>query len=110
MIGRVLRQKNGLLGVVIAGVVFAVAVLAPVISPYDPYRIDMAASLRPPSPAHPFGTDVFGRDVMSRLMMGARISLLFSLRVSDLRSASWNCKYTAAGMPSPETRRTQNVN
>jgi peptide/nickel transport system permease protein len=79
MIGRVFRQKNGLVGVVIAGVVFAVAVLAPAISPYDPYRIDMAASLRPPSPAHPFGTDVFGRDVMSRLMMGARISLEVSL-------------------------------
>jgi peptide/nickel transport system permease protein len=79
MIARVLRQKNGLLGAVIAAVVFAVAVLAPAISPYDPYRIDMAASLRPPSPAHPFGTDVFGRDVMSRLMMGARISLEVSV-------------------------------
>jgi len=79
MFGRVLRQKNGLLGVVIAGVVFAVAVLAPVISPYDPYRIDMAESLHPPSPAHPLGTDVFGRDVMSRLMMGARVSLEVSV-------------------------------
>jgi peptide/nickel transport system permease protein len=79
MIARVLRQKNGLLGVLIVGVVFVIAFLAPAISPYDPYRIDMAASLRPPSSAHPFGTDVFGRDVMSRLMMGARISLEVSV-------------------------------
>jgi len=79
MIGRVVRQKNGLLGLVIAGIVVAVAVLAPVISPYDPYRIDMDESLRSPSPSHPLGTDVFGRDVMSRLMMGARISLEVSL-------------------------------
>lgn len=79
MIVKVLRQKNGLVGAAIAGLVIAVAVLAPVISPYDPYRIDMAASLSPPSLAHPFGTDVFGRDVMSRLITGARISLEVSV-------------------------------
>ncbi len=49
MIGKILRQKNGLVGFVIAGLVFAVALLAPAISPYDPYQIDMAESLRPPS-------------------------------------------------------------
>jgi ABC-type dipeptide/oligopeptide/nickel transport system permease subunit len=79
MIAEIVRQKNGLVGVAIAGVVFAVAVLAPAIAPYDPYRIDMAESLRPPCLAHPFGTDVFGRDVMSRLMHGARISLEVSV-------------------------------
>jgi len=60
--------------VVVAGLV-AVALLAPVVSPYDPYAIDVDAILLPPGPAHPFGTDELGRDVFSRMVYGARVSL-----------------------------------
>ena len=75
MLRQIVRQKNGLVGLVIAAVVVGAALFGPFITPYDPYAIEMSESLQPPSLAHPFGTDVFGRDVMSRLILGARISL-----------------------------------
>lgn len=48
-------------------------------TPHDPTAQDIAARLRPPSPAHPFGTDHFGRDVLSMVMVGARASLSVAL-------------------------------
>lgn len=79
MFREVVRQKNGAVGLGIAAIVFAAAILAPLVTPYDPYEIDMEQSLRPPSVSHPLGTDVFGRDMLSRLMLGARISLEVSV-------------------------------
>ena len=70
------------LAVVGLGVVLffiAVAVLAPLISPYDPYATSWALVRKPPSWAHPFGTDEIGRDVMARIIWGARASLLAGL-------------------------------
>jgi peptide/nickel transport system permease protein len=55
-----------------------VAVAAGVLSPYVPDRQDMAATLRPPSGAHLFGTDEYGRDLLSRVFFGARLTLLAS--------------------------------
>ena len=55
---------------------FAVALLAPVISPYNPDFVDIASRLQPPSPAHWLGTDALGRDVLSRVLYGSRISLI----------------------------------
>jgi peptide/nickel transport system permease protein len=52
------------------------ALLAPVLAPYDPTAAHFGALLRPPSAAHPFGTDQLGRDVLSRVIYGARIALL----------------------------------
>jgi len=60
---------------IIAGILL-LALLAPVIAPYDPDAIDVKNILLPPSPAHPMGTDGLGRDVFSRMLFGARISLL----------------------------------
>ena len=54
---------------------FAVSLLAPWIAPYDPNAIDLTQVLAGPSAAHPFGTDQLGRDVLSRMIWGARISL-----------------------------------
>jgi len=56
-------------------VLFVIAVLAPVITPYDPYEIDRAQILERPSARHLFGTDDLGRDVLSRMIYGSRISL-----------------------------------
>ena len=53
----------------------ALALLAPWAAPYDPIAQDGAARLLPPSLVHPFGTDNFGRDVLSRVIWGARIDL-----------------------------------
>jgi peptide/nickel transport system permease protein/oligopeptide transport system permease protein len=52
-----------------------VGLLAPLLAPYDPFQIDLEKRLQPPSRAHLFGTDDFGRDIFSRTLHGARISL-----------------------------------
>ena len=53
----------------------AVAILAPVISPHDPLQMNPPMRLRPPGPEYLLGTDEFGRDVLSRILWGARVSL-----------------------------------
>jgi len=69
------RRKTALVsGFFILLLVF-VAIFAPQIAPYDPQEIDYAISMEPPSEAHIAGTDVFGRDILSRIIFGARISL-----------------------------------
>ncbi len=67
---------TGALGVLIVLALFVCALLAPVLAPYDPTAAHFGALLRPPSAAHPFGTDQLGRDVLSRVIYGARIALL----------------------------------
>jgi peptide/nickel transport system permease protein len=69
--------QNGplLAGMIIVGIVVVVAVFAPLISPYDPIKQDLLSTLQSPSPAHWLGTDKLGRDVLSRLMWGARVDL-----------------------------------
>lgn len=64
------------------GIVFAfllTGLLAPVLAPQDPNQIDVQATLRPPSRIHLLGTDNQGRDLLSRVIFGARMSLLISL-------------------------------
>lgn len=51
------------------------AILAPLLTPYDPFSQDFTAALQPPSLSHPFGTDNFGRDVLTRVLYGTRIDL-----------------------------------
>ena len=66
------------IGLVVFLIVVALAILAPVISPYDPLEQDILARLQAPSAAHWFGTDSYGRDILSRLLWGARLSLVIS--------------------------------
>jgi peptide/nickel transport system permease protein len=69
------KNKLALTGCGIVLLLFAVSLLAPVIAPYDPGAIDLKNVLAPPSGDHWFGTDQLGRDVLSRMIWGARISL-----------------------------------
>jgi peptide/nickel transport system permease protein len=69
------RSSNLVAGAVILAVVLASALFAPRIAPYDPIDQEFTSQLRPPSPAHLFGTDEFGRDIFSRVIFGARIAL-----------------------------------
>lgn len=71
----------GVAGVAIIVLWAAVAVLAPRLAPYSPRQVDVLARLRPPSAAHPFGTDSLGRDVLSRVLVGARVSMPAGLAV-----------------------------
>ena len=66
-------------GAVAGGVVLVfialMAIAGPALAPYDPLRQQPAQSLQRPNPEHPFGTDVVGRDVLSRVIWGSRVSL-----------------------------------
>ncbi|MFH1755523.1 MAG: ABC transporter permease [Candidatus Latescibacterota bacterium] len=76
---RLMATRNGKIGLLLVGMVLFAGIFAPIVAPYDPYAIDMDAALSPPSLAHPLGTDFFGRDILSRLIIGARISLEVSI-------------------------------
>lgn len=69
------RNKTALIGSVIAIIIIIIAIVAPWISPYDPLEQDVFHRLTPPEGSHPLGTDEYGRDVLSRLIWGTRISL-----------------------------------
>ncbi|HLI28986.1 MAG TPA: ABC transporter permease [Chloroflexota bacterium] len=70
------RRPLGALGAAIVLGLALAALLAPIIAPYDPLETDFLAQLQPPSAAHLLGADQFGRDVLSRLLYGARTALL----------------------------------
>src|SRR5258707_109754 len=63
-------------GMVLVVVFVAFALFAPWLAPHSPYAIDLPSRLQPPSAAHWFGTDELGRDIFSRVIYGARISML----------------------------------
>jgi peptide/nickel transport system permease protein len=63
-------------GLVLVAGMGVVALASPWLAPYDPNFIDLQEVLMPPSPAHLLGTDTLGRDVLSRIIFGARVSLL----------------------------------
>ena len=78
---RILRQRSSRVAVVVLGLIVLVGLLAPLIAPYDPAAQPDIVALKdlPPSLAHPFGTDPYSRDVLSRVIYGARLSLLIGV-------------------------------
>ena len=72
---RLLARPAAAAGVIVIAVFVVAAVLAPLIAPYDPIATNFAAVRKAPSAAHWFGTDEIGRDVLSRVIFGARASL-----------------------------------
>ncbi len=70
-----LRNRLASIGAVIILLLIFFALVGPKLTPHDPVGLDMGARLEPPSLHHPFGTDDFGRDVLSRVLSGASISL-----------------------------------
>lgn len=77
--GKVRRHPRLLVGGALVLMLAMTAALAPRIAPYDPVAVDASQSLEPPSVAHWLGTDDLGRDVLSRVIWGARISLSVGL-------------------------------
>jgi peptide/nickel transport system permease protein len=69
------RNKLSTAGAVVVAALITIAVFAPLIAPYNPMAIDVNNIMAPPSASHPFGTDELGRDVLSRIIFGSRISL-----------------------------------
>ncbi|TDO87807.1 peptide/nickel transport system permease protein [Halanaerobium saccharolyticum] len=76
---RLLQSKIGIAGLGIIVFLIVVAALAPVLAPYDPIKTDILARYRAPSSEHLLGTDGLGRDILSRIIYGSRISLQVGL-------------------------------
>ena len=79
-LARLARKKY--LGTIAAFIIMALVVVAfigPVIAPFDPIEVNTDIALQPPNALHPFGTDELGRDILSRIIYGSRVSLTVSL-------------------------------
>jgi len=84
---RFTRQRPlGAVGAAIIGIMIAAALLAGIVSPYDPLATDYAKMLQAPSSFHWFGTDSFGRDVFTRIIYGSRTALWIGFMSSFLGS------------------------
>jgi peptide/nickel transport system permease protein len=77
---RLLRSPLSVIGLSIIGLLLICVLFAPLLTPYDPVKGNISTSyLQPQSVAHPFGTDEAGRDILSRVIFGARLSLQIAL-------------------------------
>jgi len=72
---RLFRNKLAIAGMIIMGTFLLTAIFAPLIAPYDPIKQELIMRRRPPSQEHWFGRDDLGRDILSRIIFGARLSL-----------------------------------
>ncbi len=72
---RLRRHRLGMFGATIVVILIFTAIFGPYLAPYDPNEIDFSVRFSGPTLAHPLGTDDFGRDTLSRIMHGARVSL-----------------------------------
>lgn len=79
-----LREPLGLIGFVLLACLVLIAAFAPELAPYSPTRQNLTNALQPPSAAHWFGTDEYGRDILSRLIWGARITMRTVLSVTAI--------------------------
>ncbi|KZX50096.1 nickel transporter permease [Haloarcula sp. K1] len=78
-------DRLGQFGIGVVLTLLVLAALGPVVSPYDPVEQDLSNRLESPSLSHPFGTDQLGRDVLTRLLHGARFSLGIAVAVTTVR-------------------------
>lgn len=76
---RLFKRKAAVAGLVVLTIFVLLALLAPLIVPYDPIATSWSLVRKPPTAAHWFGTDELGRDILSRVIYGARASLLAGL-------------------------------
>ena len=73
---RLLRNRPAIFGMICIAIFVGMAILAPIVAPYDPNKTALGPTLSAPSAAHPAGLDKLGRDELSRVLWGARISLI----------------------------------
>jgi peptide/nickel transport system permease protein len=93
---RILRKRSSRVAFFVLGVILLVGLLAPLIAPYDPAAQPDIVLLKnlPPSFAHPFGTDPYSRDVLSRVIYGARLSLMIGV-LATIVSLTFGVAYGA---------------
>ena len=73
---RYARNRAAVAGAIVVLLVVGACLVVPVLSPHDPYAIDFSQRTQWPSAEHPFGTDLFGRDLFTRMALGGRTTLL----------------------------------
>ena len=100
---RLLQSRSFLIGAVVVITIALIAVFADVLSPYDPLRNSFRTRLRPPDETFWFGTDHFGRDILSRVIHGARISLVIGLMTALLTGIAGTIIGAAADFFQPST-------
>jgi peptide/nickel transport system permease protein len=90
-------NKASWIGLAIVVLVVVAALFAPLLAPYDPLEQDVLDRLKPPTAEHLLGTDYYGRDTLSRLLYGARISLVISLSATLIAMAAGSAIGMVAG-------------
>jgi peptide/nickel transport system permease protein/oligopeptide transport system permease protein len=73
------KNRLAVLGLCITVLVAALAIFAPLFAPHDPYKVNLDMQFKAPGGTYPVGTDMYGRDVLSRIIYGTRISLLVGI-------------------------------
>ncbi len=73
------RNKLAMLGLGIVGLLMVIAIIEPIITPYDPFEQNLFNVLQPPSASHWFGTDVLGRDLYSGIIYGTRLAMIVGI-------------------------------
>jgi peptide/nickel transport system permease protein len=94
---RLLRHRSFMIGSALVLAMVLVALAADLLSPFDPLRSNVRARLMAPDAAHWFGTDHFGRDILSRVMIGARISLAIGALTAILAGIAGTLSGAVAG-------------
>ncbi|MGA2192627.1 MAG: peptide ABC transporter permease, partial [Nitrospirota bacterium] len=84
MFSHLKKNKIAFISAIIIAALVLIAIIAPIIAPYDPLRINLDALRLPPTYLHWMGTDNKGRDVFSRVIYGARVSLLVGVLAAAL--------------------------
>jgi peptide/nickel transport system permease protein len=87
-LSRLRQSPHALVGGTILGVMAMLAIFAPLFAPHDPYEMHIINQFQPPSVAHPFGTDEFGRDMLTRVIYGGRLSLRVGLLATAIALSS----------------------
>jgi peptide/nickel transport system permease protein len=97
LVTQISQQPLAALGVILLTLFIGCAILAPWLAPQDPAQLDLGGRLLPPGHGHWFGTDALGRDILSRTLYGARISLIVAVSVVSLSLAVGLIAGLAAG-------------
>jgi peptide/nickel transport system permease protein len=82
------RSPSALTGAIVVVLLVLIAIFAPVLAPYDPLKVNASVALSAPNAEHWLGTDALGRDLLSRIMYGARISLQLGLIAVSIAAIS----------------------
>ncbi|MCD6305768.1 MAG: ABC transporter permease, partial [Deltaproteobacteria bacterium] len=97
MPSRLLREPRISFGCIFLLILCLVSIFAPYIAPFEPFEISPRESLQPPSTRHFFGTDNLGRDVFSRVLYGARYSMVLGLLAVAISGSIGTCLGLIAG-------------